>query len=97
VDCGGIIDDRNKLILNNCTHAILVSSDPQKSSEWKKSFPDIKYLAEIDSFLNVEGKIPLIKSFNEETGTFKMDLINLDRDNHNIQIPEKFLEYFLNA
>lgn len=95
VDCGGKIDDRNKYILSKCSHAIIVSSKMAKSVEWKSEIKNIEYIAEIDSYLNIPGKISNIRYIEKDTGTFNMDMIGLERGNNDIYIPEDFLQYFL--
>lgn len=94
VDCGGMIDGRNKTIFSKCTHAILISSDLAKVAEWKREIPDIKLLAEIESYKDDPGKLCQIKYFDKEKRTFYMDMTNLERGNTNIHIPEDFLQYF---
>lgn len=93
VDCGGKIADDTKQILSKCTHAILVSADKQKAEVWEQAYPDIKYLAIIDSFQNDPTKYSHILS--ENAGTFNIEMIDLDRENKNVSIPEEFLEFFL--
>lgn len=96
VDCGGIIDERNKTILNNCTHAILISSEPAKAAKWRTAIDNLKYLADIDSYLDIPEKISQLKYIDQQSGTYFMDMTQLDRGKTNIHIPEAFLQYFFN-
>lgn len=54
VDCGGIIDKKNQIILNECTHGIIVSSSPNLVDEWigAAKSSEIQILAIIDSVLD---------------------------------------------
>ena len=94
VDCGGKISDENKQILSKCTHAILVSNNKKESEEWRKAYHGLKYMAIIDSYKNVRGKQSSIKNIDKK-GTYYMDMTDLRRGNKKIQIPERFLDFFL--
>lgn len=93
VDCGGRIDSSNDQILSKCTHAILIAADTEKAAEWKEKYNTIKYLAEIVSIRDATDKVSRIKHL--ENDTFHMDMINLDRNNPDIQIPEELLQFLL--
>jgi len=51
VDCGGKIDKKNQRILNLCTHAIIVSRDPEQIPIWRGAAlsSELEILAEIES------------------------------------------------
>lgn len=59
VDCGGKIDKKNQFILNLCTHAIIVSKEEAKISEWRglSLGSELDILAEIISSVNEEAFI----------------------------------------
>ncbi len=51
VDCGGRIDKKNQRVLNLCTHAIIVSRDPEQIPLWRGAalLSELEILAEIES------------------------------------------------
>jgi|GEM_PF-296142 len=51
VDCGGKIDKKNQRILNLCTHALIVSRDPEQIPEWRGAAraSELEILAEVES------------------------------------------------
>lgn len=59
VDCGGIIDKKNQIILNECTHGIIVSSSPNLVDEWigAAKSSEIEILAIIDSVLDEVSEV----------------------------------------
>ena len=54
VDCGGIIDKKNQIILNECNRAIIISSKPEQVQEWigAAKSSELKIIAIIDSLLD---------------------------------------------
>ena len=59
VDCGGKIDRKNQRILNLCTHAIIVSRDPEQTGWWYGAAlaSELEVLAEIESTLENTSEI----------------------------------------
>lgn len=90
VDCGGKIDKYNQLILNLCTHSIIVSSDPSSTPEWRgaSKASNVKVIAEIDSKLDRIKKIISISPLKIELGP-------LSRDSDLEGVPSEFLKRVL--
>ncbi len=51
VDCGGKIDKKNQRVFNLCTHALIVSRDPECIPEWRGAAraSELEILAEVES------------------------------------------------
>lgn len=88
VDCGGKIDKRNQIILNECTHAIIISSKPDDIPEWRGACKtsNIEIIAEINSVLeHVSVIIPYIN-------TLKMTYGKLDRSEKDfLDLPQELI------
>jgi CRISPR-associated protein Csx3 len=86
VDVGGRIDRRNQRILNCCTHALIVSRDPNAVAEWCGALQaaEIKVLAEIES--NLEEACEVI-----EREPLRLRLGPLERERRDISLPEELL------
>jgi len=97
VDCGGKADEYNRQILAQCTHAIIVSANNDETKRWQQVYPETQILAIIDSYLskNDPGKKNGIAL--QTDGMFYIDMIDLDRDNKEVMIPDEFVQFFLKA
>jgi len=87
VDCGGKIDKKNQAILNLCTHAIIVSSDPHAFAEWQgaAAASELKIMAEIES---VREQVNLQIS---TTPFLRLRIGKLERNEEPVQIPDELL------
>lgn len=97
VDCGGKADDYNKQILSKCTHAIVVSADKKETTKWQQAFPDITYLAVVDSYLSDKFPGKSSRIISTRKGTFYLEMVDLERGNESVSIPDKFVHYFIKA
>jgi CRISPR-associated protein Csx3 len=91
VDCGGKIDKKNQAILNHCTHAIIVSSDPHAFAEWRgaAAASEVKVIAEVESVQDEISKLV-------DTGPpQRVKLGRLERHSSVINIPDILLESLL--
>ncbi|MCX7880664.1 MAG: CRISPR-associated ring nuclease Crn3/Csx3 [Ignavibacteria bacterium] len=59
VDCGGKIDKFNQMILNKCTHSIILGRDDESMSEWRGAAKlcELNILCEVESSLEYVSKI----------------------------------------
>jgi CRISPR-associated protein Csx3 len=87
VDCGGKLDKKNQRILSLCTHALIVSWDPEQIPEWRGAarLSELEILAEVESVLSdcaeVQSESPL-----------RIRLGQLKRGNESrLQIPEALI------
>ncbi|HAY32505.1 MAG TPA: CRISPR-associated ring nuclease Crn3/Csx3 [Ignavibacteria bacterium] len=85
VDCGGKIDKKNQLILNESTHAIIVSSNEDKTKEWIGAVKasELKMIAVINSKNETVSK--KVKDNEFEIG-------KLFRENKNVTLPSDLIE-----
>jgi len=88
VDCGGKLDKKNQRILSLCTHALIVSRDPEQIPEWRGAarLSELEILAEVESVpsdcAEVQGESPL-----------RIRLGQLKRGNEScLQIPEALIQ-----
>lgn len=87
VDCGGKIDIKNQKIFNECTDAVIISSDPDKTKEWYGAIRicGLNLLAEVESVTeNIcrktdERKYQLGKLFrnNKDVAEISDDILDL--------------------
>jgi CRISPR-associated protein Csx3 len=86
VDVGGKIDRRNQQILNCCTHAVIVSRDPNAVAEWRGALQaaEITVLAEIDSTLEEVCEVV-------EQKPLRLRLGPLERERRDYSLPEELL------
>lgn len=92
VDCGGKIDKKNQRILNLCTHAIIVSSDPNQIPVWRglALSSELEVLAEIQSVNETQSDII-------SPSPFLIRLGKLERGSEkDLNIPEELLSKLLN-
>ncbi|MDZ4711303.1 MAG: CRISPR-associated protein Csx3 [bacterium] len=77
VDCGGKIDKKNQKIFNECTDAIIISSDDEKAKQWLGAIKicDLNLLFEIESVMD---------NICRKTDDRKFQLGKLFRDNTNV-------------
>lgn len=88
VDCGGIIDKKNQIIMNACNSAIIISSKVDEICEWlgacKSS--DLEIIAIIESVWENSSQVISEKPLRFRIGKF-------DRNNlQDVSLPEKLLE-----
>ncbi len=83
VDLGGKIDRYTQQILNRCTHAIIVSSDPDAVAEWRGAIQasEVKLLAEVESVLEDICQI-------EEASPLQLKIGRLERGRELASLPE---------
>lgn len=95
VDCGGKIDDKNKKLVQHCTHALFFYNNEDELKEWQDAFihkdTNTKLLATIKSVLgsNNETICEKVEDY------FSLQLVDLLRDNQDVQIPDDFLEFLV--
>lgn len=89
VDLGGRIDRRNQQILNRCTHAVIVSNNPQAVSEWSGALKasDVEVIARIDSVRTETSDVLGLSPLHLRFGA-------LDRDRRDIRLPAEFINIF---
>lgn len=89
VDVGGRIDQRNQWILNCCTHAVIVSRDPQAVGEWRGALQssDVQLLAEVESTLEEVCEVL------DET-PFRCRIGKLERGRTDIALPLELIHVF---
>lgn len=90
VDCGGKIDIKNQKIFNECTDAVIISSDPDKTKEWYGAIKicGLNLLAEIES---------VTENICKKTGDRNFQLGKLFRGNKNIAaIPDEIIDLIIN-
>lgn len=83
VDLGGKIDRYTQQILNRCTHAIIVSRDPDAVAEWRGAIQasEVKLLAEVESVLEDICQI-------EEASPLQLKIGRLERGREMESLPE---------
>lgn len=93
VDCGGKIDKKNQAILNLCTHAIIVSSDPHAFAEWQGSAAasELKIIAEIESVREQVNLQILTNPF------LRLRIGKLERHGEPVEIPHELLDALTSA
>ncbi|HMQ68896.1 MAG TPA: CRISPR-associated ring nuclease Crn3/Csx3 [Ignavibacteria bacterium] len=84
IDCGGKIDKKNQMIFNESTHAIIVSSDKQKTKEWEGAIKASEL--ELITIINSVNK-----NTSKKTGKNEFDIGKLYRDSKEIKIPEELI------
>jgi CRISPR-associated protein Csx3 len=84
VDCGGKIDKKNQIILNESTHAILVSANESVTPEWIGALKasEIELLAEVHS---------RDYTISKSTGKNTYEIGRLFRDEISVRIPSKMI------
>jgi len=88
VDCGGKIDKKNERILNLCTHAIIVSRDPEQIPVWRGAAE----LCELEILAEIESVSKQCAEVISDSPILRMRLGELKRGNErNIKLPEELL------
>lgn len=88
VDCGGKLDRKNQRILNLCTHAIIVSRDPEQILLWRGAalLSELAIVAEVESTLNACTKVMC-------SSPLRIRLGKLERGNERtLELPRELLD-----
>jgi len=87
VDCGGKIDRRNQIIWNECTHAIIVSKEPNLLQQWRGAVQasGVDVLAEVLSTTHPSQQV-----ISEEP--LRLQLGPLERHSPSVNLPGALLE-----
>ncbi|MCX7861364.1 MAG: CRISPR-associated protein Csx3 [Bacteroidales bacterium] len=96
VDCGGKIDKKNQMILNECTDAIIISSKKEAVDEWKGAAKlcNLNIIAIIYSITEYKSQI-----ISDVNGLLELELGYLDRsDKQKVinYIPNELIEHIIN-
>lgn len=91
VDCGGKIDKKNTAILDACTHAIIVSSDPGLFERWMGAVEagELGLLAQIESTTREEVAVV-------SQSPLRIRIGKLERGNKTIRLPTELIDAVAN-